>query len=803
MAAMGILFRDIRYAFRTLLNKPGFTAVAVLTLALGIGATTAIFSVVDAVLIRPLPFPSQDQLIYANGRFSLSDQAAVSPPDFEDYRASARSFQQFAAMGYLDGISNITGGEKPEQVKSQIVSWNFFEALGVLPAQGREFVADDEKEIDPQVVILGHGIWVRDFGADPGIIGRSVSLDGQDVRVVGVLPVDLPSLSSAEVWEPLPMDNSDMNVRHAHFLAVIARMKPGINLNQARAELDSIAGNIAAQHPDTNKGWALRVMPLTNYVVGGTRTALLLLLGAVVFLLLIGCANVANLLLARAESRRKEIAIRTALGAGRWRIARQMLTESLVLSIAGGTLGFQVAVWGVAGLRALAPPSLPRVNEIHVDLGVLAFAASVSLLTGILFGLAPAIQFSRAGLQSVLKEAGRGSGRMARHRMGNALVIGEVALSIGLLLGGALLFNSFWRLVHVNPGFRADHVMAATLHMSNSSRPRNEKVAFYRQLEERLGSLPGVEAAGAISELPLSGQYNDSSFRVEGRVYSPGQYDDADFRHASTGLLNALSIPLLSGRWLSGNDTENGPGIVVVNQEFVQSFFGGKNPIGQHLQVRGEPGRTREIVGIVGTIKHGALGETPRAAMYIPLSQSPPPDMNVVVRATGSPLQLATALRDAVYSIDKNQAISQVRSMDNIVNDSVAQPRFSSELLGLFAVLALVLAAVGLYGLIAYTVTQRTHEIGIRMALGAAPRDVMRLFLGRGLKLALAGAAIGIAGALALTRLMQGLLFQVTATDPATFAGVTALLIIVALAASYLPALRATRVDPIIALRYE
>jgi putative ABC transport system permease protein len=800
---MGSFFQDIRYALRTLTQKPGFTIIAVLTLALGIGATTAMFSVVDAVLLRPLPFHAQQELIYANGKFSLSNDAAVSPPDFADYRGSARTFQQFAAIGYLDGISNIAGGAQPEQVRSQIVSWNFFETLGIPPFVGRSFVADDEKAFEPRAAILGHGIWLRDFGGDPEIIGRKVTLDGQNVTVIGVLPVDIPSLSRAEVWLPLPMENPGMNVRQAHFLAIIGRMKSGIDVNLARTELDTIAGNIAARNPSTNKGWSLRVMPLANYVVGGTQKALLLLLGAVVLLLLIGCANVANLLLARASSRRKEIAIRSALGADRWRIARQLLTESLVLSIAGGSLGVFASVWGVAGLSALAPASLPRVNEIQVDFTVLAFAAGISLLTGILFGLAPAIQFSRGDVQQVLKEGVRGSSRAARHRTGNALVIGEMALSVGLLLAGALLFNSFWRLVHVDPGFRPDHVMATTLHMSNSSRPRDQKIAFYHELEQKLGLLPGVEAAGAISELPLSGQYGDSTFHVEGRVYPSGESDDADLRQATPGFLSALRIPLFSGRWLNLSDTASAPGTVVVNQEFVQRFFDGKNPVGQRLHVSGDPVKTREVVGVVGTIKHGSLDEMPRAAMYIPVDQYPPPDMNVVVRSSGNPLQLSVALRDQVSALDSNQAISAVRSMDDVVSGSVAQPRFASQILALFAVLALILAAVGLYGLIAYTVAQRTHEIGIRMALGAAPRDVLKLVIGQGLKLASAGAAIGIVGALSLSRLMQGLLFQVSPTDPVTFIGVTALLTIVALAASYIPARRAMRVDPMIALRYE
>jgi putative ABC transport system permease protein len=495
------------------------------------------------------------------------------------------------------------------------------------------------------------------------------------------------------------------------------------------------------------------------------------------------------------------MAIRAALGAGKWRIVRQALTESLLLALAGGALGFLVAVWGVAALRALAPNSLPRLNEIRVNPEVLAFTAGISLFTGILFGLAPAIRLSRGQLQEVLKEGGRGSSS-ARHRLGNALVVGEVALSIGLLLGGGLLLHSFWRLVHVNPGFRPDHVLTAALHISNGQRTKAQKLVFYRALEERLITLPGVEAVGMISELPLSGQYGDNTFQVEGRVYSPNQLDDADLRQVTPGFLVALRIPLLSGRWIGRNDTETAPGTVVVNDAFVQRFFSGKNPIGQRVKILGDSAATREIVGVVGTLKHGELNEMPRSAMYVPLAQYPPPDMNLVVR-TAAPLQLAAAIQETVSSLDKDEAISVVRSMDDVVGASVAQPRFSAQLLGLFATMALVLAAVGIYGLIAYTVSQRTHEIGIRMALGATRGDVSRMVLAHGLRLALAGAAIGLAGALALTRLLRGMLFGVSATDPFTFAAVTALLLGVALIACWIPARRAMRVDPMIALRYE
>jgi putative ABC transport system permease protein len=801
MTAIDALWQDVHLAVRRLTHSRGFAVAAILTLTLGIGASTAIFSVVDAVLLRPLPFPAQEQLLYATGQLASSDQSGISPADVEEYRADAHTMQQFAAIGTADTVSNLTGGEQPEQVRSQLVSWNFFETLGLHPSLGRGFVPADEREIEPQIVILGHGIWARDLGGDPQAVGRVLKLDGKSVTIVGVLPVDVPSLSRADVWQPLPMDNPYLNGRDAHFLGGVARMKPGVSLGQARAELDAIAHGIATQHPTTDTGRSLNLTLLTDHVVGDTRSALVLWLGAVVLLLLIGCANVANLQLARATARRKEMAIRAALGAGQWRIIRQTLTESLLLALAGGALGFLGAVWGVARLRAIAPNGLPRVEEIRVNPEVLAFTAGLSVLTGILFGLAPALRLSRGGLQGVLAEGSRGSDR-TRHRLGNVLVVGEVALSMGLLLSGGLLLQSLWRLVHVDPGFQPDHVVTATMHMSNGQRTRAEKQILYRALEERLSGLPGVEAVGMISELPLSGQSGNGTFRVDGRVYAPNQTDDTDLRQVTPGLLQALRIPLIAGRWVGRNDSENAPGVAVVNQAFVQRFFRGQNPMGRRLRIVGDQIEAREIVGVIATVKHVNLNEEPRAAMYVPLAQYPPPDLNIAIRTAG-PLHLGTEIQDTVRSLERDEAISAVRPMEEVLATSVAQPRFSALLLSVFAALALLLAAVGVYGLVAYTANQRTREIGIRIALGAARHNILGMVLADGLWLVLAGTAIGLTIALVFTRLLRGMLFGVNATDPVTFAVVSALLLCVSLAACWVPARRATRVNPIIALRHE
>ncbi len=802
---MTMLLQNLRYAIRVLLKSPGFTLVAVLTLALGIGANTAMFSVVDAVMLRSLPFPSPEQLMWGWGNFPLNNSAAVSPPDFVDYRARAQSFQQLAAMAILDSDSNLAGGDRPEQVRSNLVSWNFFDALGIQPMLGRSFRPSDEQLAEPQSIILGHGIWKRDFGGDPTVIGRSFALNGKSVTVIGVLPVDLPSLSEAEVWIPAPMLANGMKVRRAHFLTLMARLKPGVSAPAAQGELDSIAQGLSRQYPDTNEKWSVRLEPLLAVVVGpGLRTALLMLLAAVGALLLISCGNVAILLMARATSRRREYAIRAGLGAGRWSIASLMLTESLVLSLAGGALGTLLSVWGVSALKYFAPATLPRLDEIQMNPAVLLFALGVSVATALIFGLAPALLFSHAKFNELLKEGSRGSVQIERHRASTVMVIGEMAMSLCLLAGAGLLLRSLWTLTSVNPGFRADHVITATLTLNRPAYADPATASnFLGRLEERLAALPGVQSAGAVSELPLSGQMNDNFFRIEGRNYQPNQNDDADFRRATPGYLSAMGIPLLRGRWINWQDSAASPAVVVVNQPFVEAYFPNQDPLGRRITIQGDPAGTRSIVGVIGGVNHFGLNSPRPPEMYLPVSQMAAGSVNIVVRAESNPKSLALALNDVVSSLDSNEVLSAVRPLDDVVSKSVGQPRFSAQLLGLFAILALTLAGIGLYGMIAFSVSQRTNEIGIRMALGARPGDVMRMILGRGLRLALAGTLLGLIAAAGVAWLLRGMLFGIAAADPVTFIAVAVLLIVVALAAAYFPARRAMRVDPMVALRYE
>jgi putative ABC transport system permease protein len=797
------LIQDLRFAVRQLRKNPGFTAVAVLTLALGVGANTAIFTVIEAVVLRPLPFASPDRLVWLNGKFPQSDEAAVSPPDFLDYRKNNRSFEHLAALGYRTSPSNLSG-EKPEQVLTTIASSGAFETLGIRPMLGRDFIAADEQANLPQVAILGYGIWKRDFAGDHDIIGRNIRLDGQHLTVIGVLPTDLPLLNEAQIWLPMPLLNPGMNIRLAHFLKAIGRLRPGVTMQQSQADLDAIAAQLAKQYPDTNKGWSLRQRSLAEVLIGPIRPALLMIWAAVGLLLLIACANLANLFLTRSISRRREYAVRAALGATRARMAQQALTESVVLALMGGALGVFAATWGVSLLHVIGPSGLPRSQEIHFNMPVLIFAVGISLLTGTLFGLLPALQISKDAFDQGFRESARTTAPAAHRKLRAALVVGEIAVSLVLLVGAGLLIKSFWLLIHVNPGFQTEHVLTARLSLNGPGYNHDaRKARFWQELTDRISNLPGVEAAGAVSELPLGGEGGDNPFHIPGRSYGPSEFDDAFFRQVMPGYRAAMGIPLIAGRWLDQRDRADSPGTIVVDQAFARRFFPGENAIGKRLQLMGDPQAMREIVGIVGNVSHTALSDPQRPEMYIAYAQYQPPTMNLVVRATANPNVLAAALYETVRAVDKDETLSAVRTLDDVVDASVSQPRFSSLLLTLFALLALVLSAVGLYGVMAYSVTQRTNEIGIRMALGARQHDVLKMVISQGMKLAGIGVLIGLASALVFGRVLASMLYRVRPSDGLTFALASVGLAVVALVASYVPARRATKVDPMIALRYE
>jgi putative ABC transport system permease protein len=803
---MNGLQQDMRYALRQLRKNPGFTVVAVLTLALGIGANTAIFSVIETVLLRPLPFGAPDRLVWLNGKFPQSDGAGVSPPDFRDYRADNRTFERLAAMAYSPWPANLAG-DKPEQVLTTIVSANFFETFGIRPLLGRDFLPSDEQVNLPQVAILGYGLWKRSFGGDRDIVGRNVRIDGQSLTVAGVLPSDLPLISEAQMWLPTPMLNPGMNIRLGHSLKAFGRLKPETTLNQSQADLDAIALRLANEYPQTNQGWSLRQRPLKEVLIGPVRPALSLMWSAVGILLLIACANVANLLLARSLSRQKEFALRTALGASRGRMIRQALTESVMLSLAGGALGVVAAAWGVHAVHALGSLNVPRLVESQINPAVLAFTVGISIMTGIAFGLFPALQISGRQFTQGLKESGRTSSPRAHKRLSNALVVGEIAMSLTLLVGAGLLLRSFWRLIHVNPGFQTEHVITARLSLNQPAYGAygdpTQRARFWQQLEEKIESLPGVEAVGATSELPLTGEHSDNPFHIPGRSYGPSEFDDAEFRQVTSGYLSSMHIPLFAGRGFDVHDNADSEGVILVNQAFAKRFFNEENVLGKRLQLMGDPKATREIVGIVGNVNHSALSDPQQPEMFVPYAQFSPPTMDIVVRAAADPANLAAALQARVSSIDKDETLSAVRSMDDVLEASVSQPRFSSQLIAIFAAVALLLAAVGLYGLMAYSVTQRTNEIGIRMALGASRRNIMKLVLRQGSLLALGGIGLGLIASLLVTRVLSSLLFEVSPRDPDTFFAVGLVLAGVALVASYVPARRATTVDPMVALRYE
>jgi putative ABC transport system permease protein len=804
--------QDLRYGLRMLTRSPGFTAIAILTLALGIGANTAIFTVVNSVLLRPLPYPEPGRLVLLTEHWERFPILSVSYQNYCDWRDQSHSFELVGAA--RNANLTLTGAGEPDRLQGQMASASLFPLLGVKPPLGRTIEPADDRPNSAPVVMLSYGLWQRRFGGTADVLGRSITLDNNPYTVIGVLPPGFEFLQPADVMvamEPWAKTLPDDRSWHPG-IQPLARLRPGVSLDQARAEMMTIAKRLEQQYPDYDTGVGANVNFLHEQIVANSRPALLVLLAAVALVLLIACANVANLLLARATNREKEIAIRVALGASRGRVVRQLLTESVLLALAGGALAILFAFNGLGSLLRLAGSSLPRSAGIHMDMPVLAFTAGLSLLTGILFGLAPALQATRIDLREELNRAGRGAVGAAKHlHLRSVLVVSEVALAMILLVGAGLLIQSFLRLSAVTPGFQPDHILLADVPLSQTAYAKPEqRTAFFDRLLERAQALPGVRAGGATTFLPVSGIGGAIHFNIADRPpKSPHDYILAGYRAISPRYLEALGVPLLAGRMLSLQDSSQASAVVVINEAMARQFFPGESPLGKKMQLGATPGPgapLMEIVGVVGNVRY-ALGSDPQAEMYVPYAQAIPElpvfTMTVALRAAGDPQSLSSALREAVREINRDQPVVKIRTMEQNMNDSVAAPRFRTLLLGALAGLALALAGIGVYGVMAYSVSQRTHEIGVRVALGAQMRDVLGLVLGHGLALALTGVAIGAAVALALSRVLASFLYGVTPTDPITYLGVAVLLTGISALACYIPARRATQVDPMTALRYE
>lgn len=813
---METLFKDIRYGVRGLLKHPGFTAIAVVTLALGIGANTAIFSVVNAVLLRPLPYAEADRLFMPWGtRNDTQDRTNVSYPDFVDWQAQTKTLEYVAAYNSAGTLLR-QGDADPELISGAAVSADLFPLLKVVPILGRSFTRADDQPNAAPVIVLGYGLWQQRFNSDPNIIGKQIRIGSSSATVLGVMPDGFrfpAQASKTEFLRPLATTLGDRTQRrNSYSLRVVARLKPGMTVAAAESEMRAIGVQLEQQYPDEGFRLGARLISLHEAVTWGSTTPLLVLLGAVGFVLLIACANVANLSLARAASRYREMAIRAALGAGRRRVVRQLLTESLLLSVLGGALGLLVAWWGVHFLLAASPLDLPSVKDVGLDTNVLVFTAAISVLTGVIFGLAPALQASRADLQNSLKEGGRNAtSGVLRNRVRAVLVVVEVALSLVLLVGAGLLGRSFVLLSEVRPGFDPDHVLTTNLSLVKAKYPKPEQQqAGFAEIVKRAVAIPGVEAAAVIYPLPLGGDSNSGTFLIAGRsVPRPEDKPTSSHRVISPDYFRALQIPVSRGRAFDERDNQHAPPVLIVNETFARRYFAGTEALGQHIIIEGERGDNalpppREIVGIVGDVRHESLDAGSGPEYYVPYTQAPEAFMSLVVRSSAeNPGSLTAAVREVIKQMDKDQYVADIQPMTKLVAGSIARRRFNAMLTGIFAAVALLLASIGIFGVLNYTVAQRTQEIGLRVALGAQTRDVLRLVLGQGVRLIIFGLVLGLAASLALTRVLAGMLFGVTPTDPLTFAAVSFLLAGVALLACYIPARRATKVDPMVALRYE
>ena len=804
------LLQDIRYALRSLRKSPGFAAIAVLTLTLGIGANTAMFSVVNTSLLRPLPFPHSSQLVNLWGHSSLFDfpNLGLSLPDIDDIRAQSTVFTTIAPYQYA-GMT-LTGRGAPRRLDGAQVSSQLFPLLGIEPLYGRIFTSAEMVPGADREIILSSPLWKEQFGGDPRALGATVMLDAKPYTIIGVLPAqqDLSSVTGAQFWTPFAPTKEERAARSPHGTPALARLKPGRSIPQAQAELDAIAARLAKAYPDADKNWSFRVRSLTTDLVGDSRAPLLILLGAVGFVLLIACANVGNLFLSRGWSRRRELAIRSALGASRSRIIRQLLVEGLIVALIGGACGLLVAAWSVQGLRTLLPPDTPRIKDLSVDLTVLWFTLGASILAGLLFSLAPAALVSRQNLNGIVKEGGAQTGAGSQHQfLRHSLVVAEVALALLLVIGATLALRSFAKLLATNMGFRSDHLLTMTLNFPSGKFTKpGESLPYVRQILASVRGIPGVQSASASLYAPLTDFKGESTVHTDAMAPdAPAAMAQAD--RAAPDYFHTLGIPLLAGRDFTDTDTRSSADVYIVNQAFARQFFKGADAVGHRIwtnvDARHNP-KWGQIIGEIGNTLDQGAKQAPAPELFAPYDQIVDSGgVALVVRTSLNPLSTLSVLQDRIWSIDKAQPVEDVATMDQLLVKSNAAPRFQTLLLGIFGGLGLLLAVVGIYGVISYSVAQRTHEIGIRMALGADAGRVMRLVLQQALNLSLLGVAIGIAASLALTRLMSSLLFGVSATDPLTFVSVTIVLVAVALAACYTPARRAMRVDPVIALRHE
>jgi putative ABC transport system permease protein len=807
---MNSIIKDIRFALRGLLKHPAFTAIAVVTLALGIGGSTSIFTVVDAALLRGLPYKSPDRLYHLWEQTPKQEypKREFSYPDYQDYQQNS-VFEGLA--GYTGGGAILSGYGDPASVNAPRVSANFFSVLGVDPVLGRTFQAGEDTPGAAKTTVLTYGLWQRQFGGDPGVIGCALTINGESYTVIGVLPASFQfALRPADLWLPYQPTPNQLSRRFMHGTNLIGRLKSDKSPADAQSELSLISSRIEQQHNDSHAGTSARIVPLQEEVIGSVKPILLVLLAAVAFVLLIACANVASLLLTRSLSRQKEVAIRAALGASRWRVIRQLMTESLLLSVVGGAAGLLIAYWGVPALVAVLPQSqlnaMPFLKSVRLDAGVLTFSFALSLLTGLVFGLAPALQSSRLDLNGVLKEGGRNASASASHRLRSAMVVTEIALAVVLLVGAGLMMKSLLQLLQTNVGFKTENVLTMTVILPPTKYTEaNQQINFHEQLHERVQSLPGVAGAGTVNILPVNSG-NTTRFYVDGDpIPEPGKEVESNIRTVSDDYFKALGIPLLAGRMFDSQDKPDGPGVVIIGKNIADRMFAGRDPIGKRLRYNSFAGEPDMIVGVVGDVKITGLDEALKPVLYYPFRQSASTFANLVVRTDNDPNVLASAIRTEIRNLEPDAAILNVRTMDEMISQTPASfmRRFPALLISIFAGVALLLASIGIYGVVSYSVSQQTHYIGVRMALGARPSDILKMVLKHGLLLALLGVAIGVFAALGLMRLLSTLLYQVSTNDLGTFAIVSGALFAVALLACYLPARRATKVDPLVALRYE